>query len=114
MIRSTRSILVIALGLMIAFMVMVPVAQAEDIRIDATVDSVTVSTDKNGNQYVRIIIIEARDLDGIEYKAGTPVMFFGENVETGKQLQKGDKISAIVNKQMYRGSPSYTIRKVIG
>ena len=111
--KSSRSIAMLALILFVALTISVPMAEAKDMRLDATVDSVTVAQDKNGNEYVRVIIVEKRDLDGIEYSAGTPVMFFQENVADGKALSTGDTFSAIVDKREYRGSPSYTVRTII-
>jgi len=89
------------------------VANAEDVVINAIVASATIAIDKNGNEYVRIIIVEPRQLQGVEYDVGVPIMFFGDFVEKAKTLKKGDRIHVVVNKRLYQGNFSYTALAVI-
>jgi len=86
---------------------------AEDLILEGTVDSVTIAFDKNGNEYVRVIITETRTLQGVTYEAGTPVMFFGDLAEKGKALQKGDKFKAVADKRLWNGRLSYTVRVLL-
>lgn len=89
-------------------------AMAEDVILETTVDSVTLTNDKNGNPYVRVIISEIRTLNGMEYTATVPVMFFGDTAtDQVKALAKGDQVKILVNKRIYQGNHSYTARKLL-
>ena len=81
--------------------------------IDTTADQVTVALDKNGNEYVRVIVSEPKTLQGISYTAQTAVMCFGSTVEEAKTLQEGDPIKAIVSEQEWKGRTSYTLVQLI-
>jgi len=88
-------------------------AIAGDMMLNATVKNAVVGFDKNGDQYVRLIIQEKRTLQGISYEVGVPVMAFRENVEPAKKLSGGDSIKAIVQAREFQGRKSYTIIKII-
>ena len=98
----------IVLAIMILF-VSVSGAVAADKMLIATVDSVTVANDKNGAEYVRLIVLEPKDIDGVTYVAGTPVMCFGSLATQAKALKKGDKLKAVVQEREYQGRNSYTL-----
>ena len=85
------------------------VANAADKLIDTTVDSVTIATDKNGNEYVRMIVTEDRSLNGVAYKRSLPVMAFGDTVSEAKSLKAGDQLKAVVSVREFQGRESYTI-----
>ncbi len=85
-------------------------AFAADKIINDQIASSTTAIDKNGNQYVRIIVNEARKLQGVEYTVGVPVMAFGAQAEQAKTLKAGDTLKAVVASREYKGNISYTIR----
>lgn len=88
-------------------------AHAKDMVLDATVQSVTIKPDKNGNDYARLIIQEPRELNGIKYNADVMVMCFGTTVEKAQTFTKGDKFRAIASQNEYRGSTSYRVVQFI-
>lgn len=88
-------------------------ATAADVMLNATVESTVVGFDKNGDQYVRIIIQEKRSLQGVNYEVGVPVMAFSENLEAAKKLSKGDTLKAICQTREFQGRKSYTILKIL-
>jgi hypothetical protein len=98
----------IILAIMILF-VSVSGAVAADKMLTATIDSVTVANDKNGAEYVRLIVLEPKDSDGVTYVTGTPVMCFGSLADQAKALKKGDKLRAVVQESEYQGKNSYTL-----
>ena len=106
--RTMSYILAIAIMflLTITFMTM---AQAADKILETTVDSAVTALDKNGAEYVRIIITEPRTLNGISYQKSLPVMAFGATVADAKSYQAGDELKAIVTPRNYQGSESYTV-----
>jgi hypothetical protein len=104
----------VILVIVLVFAMIIPtVVMAEDVVLNAEIDSVTVALDKNGNEYVRVIISEPRTLNGTEYETTVAVMFFGETVSEAKLLKEGETLNLIANKREYRGSPSYTAIKLL-
>jgi len=85
-------------------------AFAVDKILNDKIDSATVAIDKNGNQYVRLIVNETRKLQGVEYTVGVPVMCFGSLAQKAKALKAGDKVKAVVASREYKGNTSYTVR----
>lgn len=85
-------------------------AMAADKIINNKIASATVAIDKNGNQYVRLIINESRKIQGVSYEVGVPVMAFGQLAQKAKTLKAGDTLKAVVASREYRGNTSYTIR----
>jgi len=89
------------------------VASAQDVLIHAKIQDVAIAMDKNGRQYVRVIVNEERSLQGISYEVGVPVMAFGPQVEKAKALRKGDILKAICDRRESQGKVSYTILKIV-
>ena len=81
-------------GLAVIVALAAGMVQAADKVIDKEIASVTVNLDKNGNEYVRLIVPEKRKLQGIEYETGVAVMAFGEHVKRAKILKPGDRLKA--------------------
>ena len=69
--------------------------------------------DKNGKEYGRAIISEARSHQGIQYDTTVAVMAFGPMVKDLKAYKEGDTLKAICNERLYHGNPSYTILKIL-
>lgn len=107
-----RKIAVIGLVLAVMFFV-VPMAMAAEAMISLEVTDKVVALDKNGNEYVRLIVGETKKIQGVEYSVGTAAMAFGQTVEAAKVLEIGDTLKAIVNSRVYNGRSSYTILKIL-
>ena len=88
-------------------------AIAADVVIKSKIQSITTALDKNGNEYVRIIVNEARKLQGVEYSTGVAVMAFRLHVDAVKHLKEGDTLNAICSEREYKGRTSYTILKLL-
>lgn len=85
-------------------------ASAGDKILETTVDSATVALTQNGAEYVRLIVSEERNLNGVTYKRSIPAMAFGELVPQAKELKAGDTLKAVVNfRDLADGRQSYTI-----
>ena len=84
-----------------------------DVLLNAKVQDVAIAMDKNGKQYVRVIVNEQRTLQGISYEVGVPVMAFGIHVEEAKGLKKGQTLKAICERHEAKGKVSYTILKIV-
>lgn len=95
---------------LVCFLMVPTMAMAVDKILNDKIASATTAIDKNGNQYVRIIINEQRKLQGVDYTVGVPVMAFGALAKKAKTLKAGDTLKAVVASREYRGSTSYTIR----
>lgn len=89
------------------------IVYAEDMVLEGKVESAVTKLDKNGNEYTRIIVMEEKSLQGISYQVGTPVMVFGEETQTAKQLNDGDTFKCIAQKRPYQGRDSYTVIKFV-
>ena len=87
-----------------------PALAAEKV-LDATVDTLTESIDKNGHPYIRIIIQESRAIQGNDYIVGIPVMCFRDTVVKARELSPGDSFKAVVQPREYQGRSSYTLLK---
>ena len=88
-------------------------AFAKDVMLQAPITRADVVLDKNGQEYVRLIVTETRTLDGVKYEAEVPVMAFGSQVASAKVLKAGDKFKAICSSRVFEDRPSYTILKVL-
>ena len=91
----------------------VVVALALDSMVTAPISKVDTLIDKNGAEYVRIVITEDRSLNGVKYQTEALVMAFGGQVEEAKGLKAGDTFNGICSSREYKGSLSYTVLKVI-
>jgi hypothetical protein len=82
---------------------------AQDRTLEGKLCNVTVAKDKNGNEYVRLVVPEQRTLNGVKYEADAFVMAFGNQVVKAKSLKAGDKVSMIVNTRENKGCESTTV-----
>jgi len=104
------------LSVLLAIFVLIFAVNAMAEVIETTVNEVVVKTDKNGKEYVRLIIPITKSESGITWDDTVPAMVFsnGENtslVEYAKTLKPGDKIKCAVKKRIYQGSEYFTILK---
>jgi hypothetical protein len=88
-------------------------ALAADKVLNTTVRDVTTAIDKNGAEYVRLIVADQRELNGIKYETDAALMAFGPQVQEAKSVKKGDQIKAIVSGREYQGRLSYTLIKLL-
>jgi hypothetical protein len=88
--------------------VMTPFA-AESV-LTAKIDSVELRKDKNGADFVRILISEPKEMGGVKYQKTMPVLAFRELVEPAKKLKAGDTLKAVVShSSLPDGRESYRI-----
>ena len=104
---------VLAVLALVSFLAVPAVAMAADKILNTKITSATTAIDKNGNQYVRLLISEQRNLKGVKYDVEVPVMIFGAMVNKAKGLKSGDKIKAVVASREYQGRTSYTVRALL-
>ena len=102
-----------AVLLTVILMFLPGLASAQDVLLNAKIQDVVTALDKNGNEYVRVIVNEERTLQGISYEVGVPVMAFGPQVEKAKGLRKGTILKAICDRREAQGKVSYTILKIV-
>ncbi len=86
---------------------------AADKILNSTVRDVTTAVDKNGTEYIRVIVSDQRELNGVKYETDCPMMAFGPQVQEAKAIKKGDKIKAVVSGREYQGRLSYTLIKLL-
>lgn len=107
--KLARTLIIILAVFMVA-----GVAMAADQILDTKIDSATVAMTKNGNEYVRFIITEQRELDGVTYNRSLPLMAFGDLVQPAKAYKAGDPIKVVANyRKLPDGRESYTILSFI-
>ena len=97
----------------ICLMTIAAPAIALDVMLQAPITDVQTMLDKNGNEYVRVIVAETRTLNGIKYQTETPVMAFGTQVDSAKALKAGQDFKGICASRVYKDRISYTILKVL-
>ncbi len=96
--------------LFIASYVLTQIASAEDRILETSIDSATIALDKNGAEYVRFIVTEPRQLNGVSYQKSLPVMAFGDQVPAAKTMAAGDALKAVANyRKLPDGRESYTV-----
>ncbi len=88
-------------------------AYAQDVKLEVTVTSVTMFTDKNGSPCIRFIVDESRVLKGVSYTTGVPVMAFRNMVDKVKGIKAGDILNVIASERFFQGRKSYTILALI-
>ena len=87
--------------------------QAKDVVLDTTISDIVTKIDKNGNEYVRMMIPVQKELSGVKYEIQLAVMAFGDTVKEVAAFKVGDKLKAIASLNSYRGRDNYNIIKVI-
>ena len=110
-----KKIVGITLVAMIVLTISFTVASAKDVLLkDQTIKDVTIAYTKTDKPYVRIIISEPRELDGVKYTVGVALMCFeADLLNEAKAFGPGDKLSCIADKGSYKGRTSYTLRAFI-
>ena len=98
---------------MCTLLIVNPNAYAEDVLVESKIINMSVKIDKNGNEYVRFIIKETKELNGLTYQADTAVMAFQTSVIAAKKLSEGDTLKAICSKNEYKGRLNYNIIQIL-
>ena len=111
-INEMKAVLVLVVTLAVMLTITTQ-AYSKDVMLETKIQNISVNLDKNGNQYVRIIVEEKKELNGIAYKVGVPVMAFGDMVDQARNLIEGDSIKAICSAGEYKGRTSYTLLAII-
>ena len=93
--------------------ILAPTVHAADKVINAKIDTISQHIDKNGAPYTRIMILEPRELQGIRYETGIPVMAFGSLHEEASKLTPDTMFKAVVSERTYQGRTSYTLQALI-
>lgn len=108
-----RNLAIVAVCLSLMFVCVGLAISAEDVVLEGNLSAVVEAIDRNGNPYVRAIIEEEREKQGVSYTAGVPLMFFGDHAEVGKTLKKGDTIKCIASPRTFMDRKSYTFLKML-
>jgi hypothetical protein len=88
----------IALAIVLCFAAMfVTNLYAAERMITGKISKVVIAKDKNGAEYVRVLIPENKKLNGVAYQVTTAVFFFGDLVPTAKTLKEGDSKKFVVS-----------------
>lgn len=93
----------------VAFLFCSTPAKAEDMVITFKPSSVSVLKDRNGNEYVRMIWGQEKELNGVKYAAGASVNAYRELAAQAKLYKQGDTVTAVVSKKDYNGTEYYTV-----
>lgn len=101
---KTIGIIVLAI---VAFCWMTPAFAEEAITFKPS--SVSVLKDRNGQEYVRMIWGQTKELNGVQYSTGSTVNAYGDMVSQAKQFKPGQEVTAVVQKREYNGTTYYTV-----
>ena len=83
---------------------------AAEVTLQGSVDSVTVAKSKQDKEYVRLIVNEAKEKDGMKFSKQSVVMAFEPAiVAKTKTMKQGDPIKAVCSSKEYNGRTSYQI-----
>ena len=104
------TLMIATLLIVYAVIFTVGVACAADKVINAKIDTISQHIDKNGAPYTRIMILEPRELQGIRYETGIPVMAFGSISEEANKLIPGEQLKAVVSERTYQAGPATPCR----
>jgi hypothetical protein len=110
--KNTRKLFVLAL-IMIIGLAFVNTASAQEKLLDTEIQQMVIKKDKNGDEYVRFIIKEPRNFNGIDYEMEIVTMAFGSTVTKAKTLKEGDTLKAIAQVGEYQGSTNYRILQIL-
>jgi hypothetical protein len=72
-------------------------------------ESVTVLKDKNGNEYVRMLVSEKKTQSGVSYSQSTTINAYRDLVPAASKIKPGQEVTAIVEKREYQGRTYFTL-----
>jgi hypothetical protein len=109
--RYTSMIVFVAL---IANLIAFSIALAGPDRIlESKVQTATVAKDKNGAEYVRLVVEDNRNINGIAYTASVPAMCFGVVAEKAKTIKAGQSVKLVASESEFRGKKSFTVMHIV-
>jgi len=108
-----KRILVFAVICACLFAFAIPQVMSAEELLTVKITSVAQAKDKNGNGYTRAIIEESKELNGVKYTTGTPMMFFGDMASKGSALKAGQTVKVIASKRMFNERLSYTAHAIV-
>jgi hypothetical protein len=86
---------------------------AKEQMIENEIAEVALKLDKNGNQFVKLIIKKEKELDGVKYEVLRPVLAFGAWIETCRKLKPGMILKAICVANRFKGHKVYKIHGML-
>jgi hypothetical protein len=98
-----------ALLLLIGFVWCSTPAHATEQLLTFKAESVSVLKDKNGAEYVRIIMSETKSSNGITYKSSAPINAYRELVADAMKIKPGDTVTCMADKNEYQGKTFYRV-----
>ena len=109
--RKHITAIIMAMAVLAMAFTITPVYAADDMILDTTIKSVTIKNDKNGDEYVRYIILEKASLNGVSYTKGVSLTGFSSSIDMiqAKEYKAGDPIKAIVTPGDWNGRKTYTL-----
>jgi len=107
--RSISFIGLMALLAVIGFVWCSTPAHATEQLLTFKAESVTVLKDKNGADYVRIIMSESKTSNGITYKSSAPINAYREMVSDAMKIKPGDTVTCMADKNEYQGKTFYRV-----
>ena len=100
--------LIVAL-MIIGLLASVTPAVAKEVALDVKITSMVEKVDKNGQPYIRFIAQFPKELQGVSYEVGMPIMAFGGAVEQARSYSEGDQLKCIAKFREWNSRESYTI-----
>lgn len=107
--RSISFIGLMALLAVIGFVWCSTPAHATEQLLTFKAESVSVLKDKNGAEYVRIIMSETKSSNGINYKSSAPINAYRELVADAMKIKPGDTVTCMADKNEYQGKTFYRV-----
>jgi hypothetical protein len=81
---------------------------------EGQIESATTAIDKNGKEYVRLIVPVKKHEEGVNYTITIPAMAFdAQLLDYAKTLKAGDTVKFAASKRVYQGRESFTIHKFV-
>ena len=109
-----RAALAVVAALILSLFAMSGIASAEDKLLNAKADNVVIAKGKNNKEYVRVTVIEDRQISGVKYQMPVSIMFFGNLVEQAKKIKTGQNVKCVVQARDFQGRTSYTAVALTG
>lgn len=99
--------------LVVAIIMITSTANAGDVLGTYKVQQVSEGISKAGNKFVRIIVDEQREINGVKYSAATQIMAFGTLIDSAKAVKPGSTMKAVVTEGEYQGRRSMVLQCIL-
>jgi hypothetical protein len=94
--------------LIVTFVWIATPARAEQV-LTFKPDTVTVLKDKNGNDYVRMLVSEKKASQGVNFTQSTTINAYRDLVPAASKIKPGQEVTAVVEKREYQGRSYFTV-----